>query len=163
MPLVSNEEAKMRPELLVHGLRTSILNNATAYGFSVMITSVFAATQTVLQSPHLPELFAYAAGATVAFAAIEAAATSGFRIRARPEPSEVVAVGTALATVSVLAALSAGIGAAKIIDGPAGWFLAAFCATVTYSLLSGVEMALAHRAQREQEPEQEAEGDEART
>jgi hypothetical protein len=147
----------MQTKLVVHGLRTSILNNATAYGFSVMITTVLAATQVVLQTPHLPELFAYAAGATLAFAAVEAAATGGFRIRARPEPSTVVAAGTSLATVSVAAALGAGIGAAKLVDGPVGWFLAAFCATVTYGLLSGVEMALGHRQQeqRDERPEEE--------
>jgi hypothetical protein len=31
-------------ELLVHGLRVAILNDATAYGFSVMITTVFVAS-----------------------------------------------------------------------------------------------------------------------
>jgi hypothetical protein len=137
----------VRRELLVHGLRVAILNNATAYGFSVMITTVFVATQTLLAAPQLGELFLFAGGTTIAFAAVEAVATSGFRVRTRPDRSDVVAVGTALATVSVLLALAVGAGLASLVGGWFGWFLAPFGATVTYSAASGVEMALAHREQ----------------
>ena len=137
----------MRRELLVHGLRVAILNNATAYGFSVMITTVFVATQTILAPPQLGELFLFAGGTTVAFAAVEAVATAGFRVRTRPDTSDVVAVGTALATVSVLLSLAVGAGLASLGGGGFGWFLAPFGATVAYSAASGVEMALAHREQ----------------
>jgi hypothetical protein len=137
----------VRRELLVHGLRVAILNNATAYGFSVMITTVFVATQTILATHELGELFLFAGGTTVAFAAVEAVATSGFRVRTRPDRSDVVAVGTALATVSVLLALAVGAGLASLVGGWFGWFLAPFGATVAYSAASGVEMALAHREQ----------------
>ena len=149
----------MRRELLVHGLRAAILNNASAYGFSVMITTVLAATQTILQPPELLELFLYAGGTTIAFAAVEAAVTSGFRVRARPEPSDVVAAGTALATLSVLLALGAGVGVAQLTGGRLGWALTPFAATVTYSTASGVEMALGRRKQERREQETEAEAE----
>jgi hypothetical protein len=141
------------------GLQTTVLNNASAYAYSVTITATFAAAQRVLDSPSLPELFLFVTGATAAFAAVEGAATRGFRDRGRPERGDVIALGSAIAMISVSVSLAVAIGLAHLLGGAVAWFVAPFGATVTFLLLSGLEMMLARREQerRSDTPEQEGE------
>lgn len=87
--------------------------------------------------------------------ATEAVASRGFRDRFRPEPSEVVMLGSAMATVSVGCAAGVVWVTGSIIGGAASWFAAPFAGTVTYVLISGVEMALARRREQRHPPEQE--------
>lgn len=145
--------------LLAHGIRTSIFNNAMAYGFSIMITVVLAATQRLLGSPSIVELFVYVLGATTAFVIVESVATRGFRERIRPERTDVVALGAAFAIVSVTASLAVAVGVAHALTGLAGWFVTPFAATTTYIVASGFEMALGRRGQEDRDTETEDEPD----
>lgn len=137
----------MRWPYFEHGLQTTVLNNASAYAYSVTITATFAATQRVLDSPSLPELFLFVVGATAAFAAAEGAATRGFRDRGRPERGDVIALGSAMAMISVSVSLAVAIGLAHLFGGAIAWFVVPFGATVAFLLLSGLEMMLARREQ----------------
>ena len=55
----------------LHGLRASVRNNASAYGFSVTITASFGLLTSALGTPTAPEIFAFAGGAVAAFALVE--------------------------------------------------------------------------------------------
>lgn len=131
---------------LVHGVRTSILFNSTAYGFSVMVTAGFAMLHRQQGPATTGQIFLFAIGTTTAFAATEAAATRGFRVRVRPDPASVVSLGSAMATVSVTAALGVVALLARVLHGEVAWFVAPWAATVTFVLVAGTEMALARRA-----------------
>jgi hypothetical protein len=55
----------------LHGLRASVRNNASAYGFSVTITATMALLNSILGTPAALEILAFAGGAVVAFAVVE--------------------------------------------------------------------------------------------
>lgn len=150
-------DAEETRDRTIHGLRTSILNNATAYAFSVMITLVLVATQQELQPVTTPRLFLFGLGATLAFAGVEAVATSGFRVRVRPDPTEAVALGSAIAVLSVALSLGAAVLVLELVAGGLGWFLTPFAATVVYVGASGVEMAVGRWRAEQQESEEEQE------
>lgn len=150
-------EPREAGERTVHGLRTSILNNATAYGFSVMITLVLVAAQRSLEPPAMGELFLFAVGAASAFAVVEAVATSWFRVRVRPEPTQAVALGSAFAVVSVTVGLGAAILVLQSLSGRLAWFVAPFVATSTYVVASGAEMAVGRWRAEQMESEEEDE------
>lgn len=135
----------MRWTYLAEGLRGTIRQNATAYAYTVMITVVFANMTTRRGTPETWELFLFVAGATVGFAAVEAAASRGFRDRLRPEPSEVVMIGSAMAVFSVSAGLGVAVLLSLVLGGWVAWLVIPFVATVTYLGISGIEMGLAHR------------------
>lgn len=161
---MDTEEGRNRA---IHGLRSSILNNSTAYAFSVMITVVLLATQQALKPVTTGRLFLFALGATIAFAGVEAVATAGFRVRVRPDPSEAVALGSAFAVLSVTLGLGAAVLALQVVSGAVGWFVAPFAGTVMYVAASGLEMAFGRwqeeriRAEQEEEDPPESGGDDA--
>jgi hypothetical protein len=129
------------------GLRSAARNNASAYGYSVTITATFGilvtGTTTVL------EIFAFAGGAVLAYALVDAVASGGFRHGPRDEePSEVTALGSSVSFVSVGAALAVALVAAQLVGGWAAWPLGAFSATVAYLLLLALEIGLAEIAKR---------------
>lgn len=80
----------MELRLLRHGLRTSIVNNASAYGYSVAITLSFVATQRSLGRPAGGEILLLAVGAALGFAVIEAVAVGTVRGKVPTDPSDVV-------------------------------------------------------------------------
>jgi hypothetical protein len=136
--------------LVLHGIRTSIRNNASAYPFSVFITGSLAAVDLVVGDRSVGRIFLFVLGATVAFATIEGIASHGFRDRLRPEHSEVVVLGSALAMVSVTAAIAAVWGTVELLSGAPAWFAAPFVGTVVYLVTSSLEMALARRREEQQ-------------
>jgi hypothetical protein len=132
-------------EAFKKGMQATLLNNSTAYGFSIMITSTFGAVS--IEDPSLTtgRLFLFLAGGVLSFAAIEAAASGLFRRRLESEPSDVVALGSSFALFSVAAAVGVAVLVAQLLAGWASWFFAPFLASAVYVLLAGVEMAVAVR------------------
>jgi hypothetical protein len=86
------------------GLHASARGNAPAYGYSVTITATFGILSAVANSPRVTEIFAFAGGAVVAFALVEAVASGGFKHRLEDEPSQVKALGGSISVISVGAA-----------------------------------------------------------
>lgn len=150
-------DRKEATERAIHGVRTSILNNATAYGFSVMITLVLLATQEGTRSVSTGRLFLFAVGATTAFAIVEGVATSGFRVRVKPDPSEAVALGSAFAMGSVVLSLGTAVLLLRGVGGAPAWFLAPFAATTVFVSASGIELALARWQEERMETKDEEE------
>lgn len=132
------------------GLRTSIRTNATAYGFSVMITCTFGLVQ---QSAPVttPRVLIFLFSAGIAFTTVEAAVSNLFRQRLRGERSDVVFLGTAFNLVSV----AAGVAAAWIVAlagmSMLSWAVAPFAATLVYLLVGGLEMALAREIEQRED------------
>jgi hypothetical protein len=126
-----------------HGLRVSTHNNATAYGYSITITAAFGILSTIRGTPGILEIFAFAAGAVVAFALVGAIASSGFRHRLEDEPSDIKTLGGSLAFLSVGLGLVGPLAAGQLSVALGGWLLGAFLATVVYLGLVPLEMILA--------------------
>lgn len=132
--------------LYMRGLQASVRNNATAYGYSVMITGTTAILVSQLGAPSVGQIFMLGLGAVAGFVAIDGAATRGFRERARGEPADVVVLGSAMGFFSVGLGLGAAALSVEVLDGDAAWPVGAFLATIGYLLVVGIEMALAERA-----------------
>lgn len=131
-----------------NGLRASIRNNYTAYGFSVMITASFGVAVIHLGQPTTGEVFLFLAGAVSGFTAVEAIVSGGFRHGVRGEPSDVVALGTAFSLVSTALALGTATLTTEVLGAWPAWLLAPFAATCTYIVGGGIELAAAERIKR---------------
>lgn len=128
---------------LRNGVRASVRNNFTAYGFSIMITATFGAAVVGLGQPTMWEVLLFVVAAVGGFTLIEAVASGGFRHGLRGEPSDVVALGTAFSLISTAIAVSSAIVAVELVASWPGWLLAPFVATCVYVLAVAAEMALA--------------------
>ena len=126
----------------LRGLHASARGNA-AYGYSVTITASFGLLSVAAGTPTAPEIFAFAGGAVLAFAAVEAWVSGGFRHGLRDEPSEVKALGGSISVFSVGMALLAALSAGSLIGGFLAWPLGSFLATLLYLLLFALEIGLA--------------------
>lgn len=131
----------------------AVRNDASAYGYSLLVTTTFGAANVQIGSPSVNRVFAFAIGAALAFFLVEAAVSNLFRQRLRAEPSDVVILGSALHLVSVVAGLGVGALVAWLVGGWLAWLLAPFAATVVYIVLTGANMAAAHLAEERHPPE----------
>jgi len=130
-------------------LQTSVLNNSSAYGYSVSITGCFGITSKVLGQPSVLDVFLFGIGAVLAFAALDVVASGGFRKRIRGEPPEVVVLGAAMSFFSVSASLGAAVLATEVIlGGDAGWLLSSLLATFAYVAVVAVELTVAASVDR---------------
>jgi hypothetical protein len=133
----------------VRGLRSAARNNASAYGYSVTITATFGILSVVTAVTTVPEIFAFAGGAVLAYALVDGVASGGFKHGPRDEePSEVTALGSSISFVSVGAALLVALVEAQLVGGWPVWPLGAFSATVAYLLLLALEIGLAELVKR---------------
>jgi crotonobetainyl-CoA:carnitine CoA-transferase CaiB-like acyl-CoA transferase len=128
------------------GLAMSITHNVPAYGFSIVATGGAIAVTAELRDPTVVNGFLYVLGATIAFGVVGALAALAFEEERVDEASpQTVFIGSALSIFST----SAGFGAAALVadhvSGGAGWFLAAFCATLGYVLVLAAELEVASR------------------
>lgn len=141
---------------LLRSVRRAVRTDASAYGYSILITAVFGVANLQDGPPTVGRLFAYVMGATLGFALWEAVVSRGFRIRIRQEQSDVVLVGTALAPVSVGLSLATALGVTQVLAGAWTWFAAPFVGTIVYVALTGAQLAAA-RVYEERHPPEESE------
>ncbi|MGA9371305.1 MAG: hypothetical protein WBV53_05610 [Solirubrobacterales bacterium] len=125
-----------------------MLNNATAYGYSVAVTLSLAVLSATHGGPTVGQVFLFGAGAVAGVVVVEGAASGLFQRRLRGEPAQVVVIGSALSLASVGLSIGAAALIGETLDGGVAWPIGAFGATVVYLLVVGVEMALAERASR---------------
>lgn len=129
-------------------LATSVIGNATAFGFSITITATFGVVEHFEGSPSLVELLLYGVAAALAVGLLEVLVTRGFRVRVGRAPSEVMMLGTALDVVSVAAGIGAAMLCADAVGGGFAWPLAAFVATGVFVLAESAETLAAEVVQR---------------
>ena len=131
--------------LFERGVDTATRNNVTAYGYSVTITAAFALLQTSRSDTGAAQIFAFAAGAVVAFAVIAALASGFFQEELEDQPSNVKSLAGALSFFSVGLALGVAYVVGILLQGLAAWPVSAFLTTVVYVASVGIELAVAHR------------------
>jgi hypothetical protein len=125
------------------GLGAALRHNQVAYSYSVMITGTFGALSKETHAPDVPECFFFLVGAGVAFALVNVLVTRMFTERLPQEPSEVVALGTAISLFSTAAALGVGTLIGWRLGGWPAWLVAPFAASVVFIFGAGGEMGLA--------------------
>ncbi len=129
------------------GLMTSVVNNSSAFGFSVMITTTYGMLGTFHGSPSAFQVVLFALGAVLALSLIEALASNGFRRRPHTHPAEVVLLGTAANIVSVALCLAIVYVAGALLPEPLAWPLAPLIGSGIYVLAESAELALAEGLQ----------------
>ncbi|MGI8845511.1 MAG: hypothetical protein ACR2HC_04950 [Thermoleophilaceae bacterium] len=139
------------------GVRIALEGNATAFGYSVVITASFGATQLQRGQPGLEDLLLFGVGAVLAFTALEGLLTNGFKKPLTAGSSEVIALGTALSFVSVVVAIAAAHAVASVLSGGFAWFASALAASLAFVLTESVELVLAGVVQeRRGEPKEKS-------
>jgi MFS family permease len=125
------------------GLGTALRHNQVAYSYSVTITALFGVIADESGGPNVGQCFLYVVGAGVAFAIVNAAITHWFSKRLPREPTEVVALGTALSLFSMAAGLGLGTLVAWLAGPWIAWPLAPLAMSIGFMLLAGFEMGFA--------------------
>jgi hypothetical protein len=136
-----NHESKDQPRelgLYVRELRLSLRNNAGAYGFSVMITSVMAMLSAIHTPPDPGQIILFFLGAIATFAIIEAVAK---------EATKVIALGSSLNMISIATAVGVSPVVGHVMPASLAWLFAPFLTSMTYLLVTAVEMTVARRVQ----------------
>jgi MFS family permease len=125
------------------GLGTALRHNQVAYSYSATTTALFGVVADESGRPNVAQCFLFIVGAGVAFAIVNAAITQLFSKRLPREPSEVVALGTAISLFS----MAAGLGLGTLVSWVAGpwiaWALAPLAMSIGFMLLAGIEMGFA--------------------
>jgi hypothetical protein len=124
------------------GLRTSIEENSTAYGYSVMITVSFGVLTTTGHQPSVGRLFLVVIGAAIAFTLMEALSTRMFKTTDRD--SEYVALlGAAFNFLSIGVGLAVAWLTSLATTGWMAWVLVPMLGTVSYLVFVGLEITIA--------------------
>lgn len=136
------------PKALVGGVRTSLRENATAYGFSVSITGAFGlvSTQHPSKETALPVLL-FAAAAALTFLVVEVGASRVFRDTGPPERARVLFISGAVDGLSVLCAIGAAIGLARI-PGIFAWPATSAGTVLVFVVVGGLDVLIARRVAR---------------
>jgi len=141
------QETQPRPHglrsRLAHGMNQSLHGNATAFGYSLTITASFGAVQVARGMPRFSDLFLFAIGGVAVFGGLQALLSRGFRDPLEPATDQVVALGTALAFISVALSIASARGMAALFGGGAAWFAGAFGASLVFALVEGLEFMFA--------------------
>lgn len=125
------------------GLRTTLRENATAYGYSVTITATFGVVATQHAQYAGPvQVLLFAAGAAMAFLLTDSVASRFFRHAGDREQPLTSMLAGATDVLSILLAVAVG-SALAYVPTEAGWAAASFAATTVYLLVGGVDVLLA--------------------
>jgi hypothetical protein len=131
-----------------NGIRDAARENAPAFGFSIMITSVFGVLATLDGTPGAGEVFLFAPGATLGFALTLLLARLGTSDEEMEvERTDVILLAALLNLGSVVAGLSAAALLALVLGGWLVWLVAPAAAGCVYVLVSGVEFTIAEEAE----------------
>ncbi|HWC25812.1 MAG TPA: hypothetical protein VG474_04430 [Solirubrobacteraceae bacterium] len=130
------------PARLRTGLRTSVVNNSSAFAFSIMITGSFGLLSRSEGPATTGEVFAFGMLAVAGFVTLEALASNAFKRRPETYPVEVTMLGTAFSFLSVAAGYGGAIVGTALLDDTLAWLLGAFCASALFVLVEAVELAV---------------------
>ncbi len=131
------------------GIGRSTRENAGAFAFSIMITSVFGVVSALDPGPAAWEVVLFAAGAVLGFVAIALLGELVAVPDTEAERTRLVLVASLLSLSSVLG----GVGAATLVAwaaaGWAAWLFAPFAGGVAFLLVNGLEYAVAEVEEEE--------------
>lgn len=138
---------------LMHGMRSAVRSDATAFSYSILITATFGAVQMEVGGVSAGRIFLFVVGATLAFTVIEAASSRFFRKRIREERGDVVVLGTAMAPLSVATALGVGVGTLQLLGGAPAWFVTPALATAAYVSMAALQLSFARLYEERHPPD----------
>lgn len=130
------------------GLTSSIADNSSAFGFSIMITVTFGVLSEIAGSPSAARLILFGIAAALAVGVLAAIQSRGFRVRAGNVPSEIGMLGTAQNFLSVALAVGLALGLVEMLKGTLAWIVTPYVVVSIYLLAEGLEIAAAERIQR---------------
>lgn len=143
------EPAPLRGGAQVYGrgVRTALRNNATAYGFSISITTAYGLVSATGAAPTAPATLSFAAGSAIAFVLV-----GGFAVAATPsgslaETGRVVTISGIVDLLSVAAAVAAAYGLSRVPTFWA-WPLTGAGVAAVYLLVGGLDVLIARTAAR---------------
>lgn len=134
--------------ILDRAARSTIREESTAFGFSIMITTTFAAVQRQHGSPGAVDLMLFALAAVAAFTVLEGLASRGFRKPLPSHESTVATLGTAMNFVSVGLAALVALAVSDLVTSDAAWPIAAAAAVTAYLFAETVEIVIAETLQK---------------
>ncbi len=132
------------PKALAHGIRTSLRENATAYGFSVSITAAFGLVSTQQPSKAALPVLLFAASAALTFIVVEVVVSKFFRHIGSGERTRVVLISGAVDGLSILCAVSAAIGLSRV-PGVLAWPATAAGTVLVFLVVGGLDVLIARR------------------
>lgn len=125
------------------GVRSSLRDNAKAYGFSVSITASFGLVSTAhAHAAFVWQSILFALGAAAAFVSTEAVASRLLPKRSLGEPGEVALIAGATDLLAIAAAVGVAVPLAQV-PGLVAWPLTAFGATLVYLIVGGFDIMAA--------------------
>lgn len=125
------------------GLHTSVVDNSSAFGFSIMITGSFSALATLVGKPGLGDIFGFALAAAATLTVILGVTSHGFTRSLEVAPREVVLLGTAMNFLSVGVGVGSAALAGTIVGSWPAWPIGAIAATGAYIGAESAELAAA--------------------
>jgi hypothetical protein len=133
------------------GLGRSARENAGAFAFSIMITSVFGVVSALERRPAAGDVFLFAAGGVLGFVAVAWLGQLVDDPEAEAERTRILLLASALSLFSVLGAVGAGALVAWLGQGWYVWLVAPLAGCTAFLLLNGLEFAVAQRGEEEDE------------
>jgi 4-amino-4-deoxy-L-arabinose transferase-like glycosyltransferase len=133
---------------VARGLASSIADNSSAFGFSIMITVTFGVLSEIAGSPTAGQLVIFGVAAALAVAVLAAIQSRGFRVRAGNVPPEVSMLGTAQNFLSVALAVGVALGLVELLKGTVAWAVTPYVVVTIYILAESLAIAVSERVQR---------------
>ncbi len=130
------------------GLHTSVVDNSTAFGFSITITCSFGVLSNTEGSPSIGAILAFGLAAAATFTLLHALASDLFRHRPQSAPRQVVILGTALNFLSVGLGVGAAVLVGLLVAPAAAWPLGSVAAASAFIFSESLEMLLAEQVER---------------
>jgi hypothetical protein len=135
----------------LYGVLTSVRNNASAYGFSIIITASFG----FLASSHSGfggfAVLLWALGAGLGFGTVTVGVWRTFRRQGGSEAEEVVLLDSLFGILAIAVAVAVAYGASRVA-GIGAWPLTGFVSTVVFLVVEGADVFAAARLARGRDP-----------
>lgn len=135
-------EAERAIEAYGSAVRSTLRNNATAYGFSISITSAFGLLTWAHGQPDAVEIVLFALGAACGFVLIGSLLAPRFSLRGTSDSETVMLLNGAADLLSVVCAVGVGI-ALSLLPPTAAWPVTGFGTIVVFLLVGGIDVLIA--------------------
>lgn len=141
---VETGEPKPESQFVTYGrgVRTTLRSNATAYGFSISITSAYGLVGSGHGSGSAVQTVVFGVGAAVAFVLIGALFVGAFPRGSLTQTGQVATIGGGADLLAVMAAVAGAFGTSRVA-GFVAWPLTGFGTVIVYMLVGGLDVILA--------------------
>jgi uncharacterized membrane protein len=144
----------------LYGVVTSVRNNASAYGFSVIITASFGFLTSGDPGFSGFAVLLWGLGAGAGFGTVTVGVWRIFRRQGGKEAEEVVLLESLFAVLAIAVSIAVAYGASHVA-GLGAWPLTGFLATVAYLVVEGADVFAAARMAQGRDPGSDGGGESA--